>query len=62
MMSYPMNLDRNQLKTLITKSKPSEILVLTRNSLEKGSINKIYKEIEKFINSQDDYVITVIKR
>ena len=57
-----MNLDRNQLKTLITKSKPSEILVLTRNSLEKGSINKIYKEIEKFINSQDDYVITVIKR
>ena len=62
MMSCPMNLDRNQLKTLITKAKSSEILVLSRNSLEKGSITKIYKEIDKFINSQDDYVITVIKR
>ena len=57
-----MNLDRNQLKTLITKAKSSEILVINRNSLEKGSINKIYKEIDKFINSKDDYVITVIKR
>ena len=57
-----MKIDRNTLKKLIEQSKPHETLVLTVNSLEKNSLQSCQKEIGKFVNKEDDYVITVIKR
>ena len=57
-----MTLDKPSLKKLLEQSKPSEILVLSVNSLEKNSLQICQKEIDKFIKKQEDYVITVIKR
>jgi hypothetical protein len=57
-----MNLDKTLLKRAIDKTKPQDLLVLTVNKLEKGSVNTNLKTIEKFMNSKDDYVIVVMKR
>jgi hypothetical protein len=57
-----MKIDLNTLKSLISKSKPNDILVLQVNPLEKNSLEICQKEIDKFIKKQEDYVITVIKR
>jgi hypothetical protein len=57
-----MTFDKTSLKRLIDQSKPSEILVLSVNSLQKNSLIICQKEIDKFIKKQEDYVITVIKR
>jgi hypothetical protein len=61
-MAKLMNLDKTLLKHAIDKTKPQDLLVLTVNKLEKGSVNTNLKTIEKFINSKDDYVIMVMKR
>jgi DNA-binding Xre family transcriptional regulator len=61
-MAKLMNLDKTLLKRAIDKTKPQDLLVLTVNKLEKGSVNTNLKTIEKFINSKDDYVIMVMKR
>ena len=57
-----MNVDKTSLKRLVEQSKPSEILVLQVNPLEKNSLQSCQKEIDKFIKKDDDYVITVIRR
>ena len=57
-----MNLDKTLLKRAIDKTKPQDLLVLTVNKLEKGSVNTHLKTIEKFMNSKDDYVIMVLRR
>jgi len=57
-----MNLDKTLLKRSIDKTKPQDLLVLTVNKLEKGSVNTNLKTIEKFMNSKDDYVIMVMRR
>ena len=57
-----MNVDKTSLKRLVEQSKPSEILVLQVNPLEKNSLQICQKEIDKFIKKDDDYVITVIRR
>jgi len=57
-----MNLDKTLLKRTIDQTKPQDLLVLTVNKLEKGSVNTNLKTIEKFINSKDDYVIMVMRR
>jgi len=57
-----MNLDKILLKRAIDKTKPQDLLVLTVNKLEKGSVNTNLKMIEKFMNSKDDYVIMVMRR
>ena len=57
-----MNLDKNALKRLIEQSKPSDLLILNVNKLEKNSIQICQKEIEKFINKQEDYVIAVFEK
>jgi len=61
-MAKLMNLDKILLKRAIDKTKPQDLLVLTVNKLEKGSVNTNLKMIEKFINSKDDYVIMVMRR
>ena len=57
-----MKIDKTSLKRLVEQSRPNEILVLQVNSLEKNSLQMCQKEIDKFINKSDDYVITVINR
>ncbi len=57
-----MNLDKPLLKRTIDQTKPQDLLVLTVNKLEKGSVNTNLKTIEKFMNSKDDYVIMVMRR
>ena len=57
-----MNVDKTSLKRLVEQSKPSEILVLTVNKLEKNSLQFCQKEIDKFVKKAEDYVITVIRR
>ena len=54
-------IDKKVLKKTIDTAKPTEILVLTVNKLEKNSLQICQKEIDKFIKKQEDYVITVIK-
>ena len=61
-MAKLMNLDKTLLKRTIDKTNPQDLLVLTVNKLEKGSVNTNLKTIEKFMNSKDDYVIVVMKR
>jgi hypothetical protein len=56
-----MNLDKTLLKRTIDQTKPQDLLVLTVNKLEKGSVNTNLTTIEKFINSKDDYVIMVMR-
>ena len=57
-----MKLDKNVLKRLIEQTRQGDLLVLNVSSLEKNSLQMCQKEIDKFINSRDDYVITVIKK
>jgi hypothetical protein len=54
-------IDKQVLKKTIDIAKPTEILVLTVNKLDKNSLQICQKEIDKFIKKQEDYVITVIK-
>ena len=61
-MAKPMNLDKTLLKRTIDQTRPQDLLVLTVNKLEKGSVNTNLKTIEKFMNSKDDYVIVVMRR
>ena len=61
-MIKPMNFDKTLLKRTIDQTKPQDLLVLTVNKLEKGSVNTHLKTIEKFVNSKDDYVIMVMRR
>ena len=57
-----MNLDKTILKRTIDQTRLQDLLVLTVNKLEKGSVNTNLKTIEKFMNSKDDYVIVVMRR
>ena len=57
-----MNFDKTLLKRTIDQTRPQDLLVLTVNKLEKGSVNTNLKTIEKFMNSKDDYVIVVMRR
>jgi hypothetical protein len=61
-MAKPMNLDKTLLKRAIDKTKPQDLLVLTVNKLEKGSVSTYIKKVEKFMNSKDDYVIVIMRR
>jgi len=57
-----MNLDKTLLKRTIDQTRPQDLLVLTVNKLEKGSVNTHLKTIEKFMISKDDYLIMVMRR
>ena len=56
-----MNLDKNVLKRLIEQTRQGDLLVLDISRLEKNSLQMCQKEIEKFFNKQEDYVVIVIK-
>ena len=55
-----MNVDKTSLKRLVEQSKPSEILVLQVNPLEKNSLQSCQKEIDKFVKKRGAYVVIVI--
>jgi len=57
-----MRIDKSSIKRLIEQSSPSEILILIVNSLEKNSLQSCQKEIGKFIDKSQDYVIMMIKK
>jgi hypothetical protein len=57
-----MNLDKTLLKRTIDQTRPQDLLVLTVNKLEKGSVNTNLKMIVNFITIKDDYIIMVIRR
>jgi len=61
-MIKPMNFDKTLLKRVIDQTRPQDLLVLTVNKLEKGSVSTYIKKVEKFMNSKDDYVIMVMRR
>jgi hypothetical protein len=61
-MAELMNFDKTLVKRTIDQTRSQDLLVLTVNKLEKGSVNTNLKTIEKFINSKDDYVIMVMRR
>lgn len=50
-------IDKKVLKKTIDTAKPTEILVLAVNKLEKNSLQICQKEIDKFIKKQEDYVV-----
>ena len=55
-------IDKPKLVSLLSSTKPQDLLVLSVNSLDKIS-HKIYQnEIDKFIKKSDDYVVMVIKK
>ena len=49
-----MNIDVNNLKTIISSSKPSDRLILSLTNLEKNSYQISKKEIDKFIKKDQD--------
>ena len=55
-------IDKSSIKRLIDKSKHTELLVLQIDSLEKDSLRSIQKELEKFVNKTEDYVVIVTKK
>ena len=57
-----MNLDKTILKRTIDQTRLQDLLVLTVNKLEKGSVSTYIRKVEKFMNSKDDYVIVVMRR
>jgi hypothetical protein len=57
-----MNLDKTILKRTIDQTRPQDLLVLTVNKLEKGSVNTNLQKVVKFIKNKDDYVIMVMRR
>ena len=61
-MAKLMNLDKTLLKRTIDRTRPQDLLVLTVNKLEKGSVNTNLKMIVNFITIKDDYIIMVIRR
>jgi hypothetical protein len=56
-----MNLDKTALKRLLEQTRQGDLLVLDMSRLEKNSLQMCQKEIEKFVNKQEDYVIIVIR-
>jgi hypothetical protein len=57
-----MNLDKTLLKRTIDRTRPQDLLVLTVNKLEKGSVNTNLQKVVKFIKNKDDYLIMVMRR
>jgi len=57
-----MNFDKTILKRQIDQSRPNELIILAVNKFEKNSLHICQKEIDRFINKMDDYVIIVMKK
>lgn len=54
--------DTNQLKKLLSETKPNDMRVLFVNRLDRNSYRNYAKHIDGFMKYGEDYVITVIKK
>ena len=54
--------DKPKLISLLSSTKPNDLLVLSVNSLDKNSYKKYKIEIDKFMKKSDDYVVIAIRR
>jgi len=57
-----MMANKTILKKQIDQSAPNEMIVLSVSPIEKNSLEICQKEIEKYIKTQHDYVIVVIRK
>lgn len=55
-------IDKPKLVSLLTSTKPKDLLVLSVNSLDRNSYKTYQNGIDKFIKKSDDYLILIIKR
>ncbi len=55
------NLDKNKICDSIKKSKPTDLLYLTVNSVDKNSLKSVLSQIEKFCGKDDVEIILVKK-
>ena len=54
--------DKSKLISLLSSTKPNDLLVLSVNSLDKNSYKNYKIEIDKFMKKSDDYVVIAIRR
>jgi hypothetical protein len=54
--------DKPKLISLLSSTKPHDLLVLSVNSLDRNSYKNYKIEIDKFIKKSDDYVVIVIRK
>ena len=54
--------EKSKLISLLSSTKPNDLLVISVNSLDKNSYKNYKIEIDKFIKKSEDYVVMVIKR
>jgi hypothetical protein len=54
--------DKSKLISLLSSTKPNDLLVLSVNSLDKNSYKTYQNEITRFTKKTDDYVVIVFKR
>lgn len=57
-----MKPDINQLKSLISTTKPQNLLTILVDSLDMNSAKRYQKDIDKFIKIDQDYIILIVKR
>ena len=55
------NLDKNKICDSIKKSKPTDLLYLTVNSVDKNSLKSVLSQIEKFCG-KDDVEVVVFRK
>ena len=55
------NLDKNKICDSIKKSKPTDLLYLTVNSVDKNSLKSVLSQIEKFCGKSDVEVVVISK-
>jgi len=55
-------IDKSKIISLLSSTKPHDVLVLSVNSLDKNSYINYKIEIDKFMKKSEDYVVTVIRR
>ena len=55
------NLDKNKICDSIKKSKPTDLLYLSVNSVDKNSLKSVLSQIEKFCG-KDDVEIVVLRK
>jgi hypothetical protein len=54
--------DKPKLISLLSSTKPNDLLVLSVNTLDKNSFKNYRIEIDKFMKKSEDYVVIAIRR
>jgi hypothetical protein len=54
--------DKSKLISLLSSTKPNDLLVLSVNSLDKNSYKNYQNEMTKFMKKSYDYVVIVVRR